>query len=366
MFQFLFKYPLPVFTRGRYVLLNAWPAWLLPLFIVLAVCGLALLIHRQSREAAPKLRGWRAWVIWGLQSGTLALLLLLLWQPAITIGELSSQQNIIAVVVDDSRSMSEADMSGRTREAAALGSLKGGVLAELEKRFQTRLYRIGRELRRANSLEEICAEKPATHFDDGLKQLLADTSDLPLGAIVLMTDGSQNPSGLAGSGIAADTLQALRNRRIPVHAVGFGREELAHDVEIEDVGIAEKAFAGTRVASTVTLTQHGYVGKSATLTVRDGSKILASREITFGPDGRVQAETVFFPAGAAGAKSISFAVEPLAGEENLANNSISRPMLVSDTKRRILYVEGEPRWEFKFIRRAEDDDPTIQIVSMLR
>jgi hypothetical protein len=366
MFQYLFKYPLPVFTKGRYVLLSAWPGWLLLVFIAIAFAGLALLILRQSREAAPKLRSWRAWVIWALQAGTLALLLLMLWQPAITVGELSSQQNIIAVVVDDSRSMSEADVSGRAREAAALGALKGGVLAGLQKRFQTRLYRIGRELRRANTLEEICAEGPATHFNDGLKQLLADTSDLPLGAIVLMTDGSQNSAGSGGSGIAPDTLQALRNRRIPVHTVGYGREEAAHDVEIEDVGVAEKAFAGTRVAATVTLTQHGYVGQNATLTVRDGSRMLASREINFGPDGRVQAETLFFPAGAAGAKGITFGVEPLAGEENLANNSVSRPLFVSETKRKILYVEGEPRWEFKFIRRAVDDDPTVQIVSMLR
>ena len=155
--------------------------------------------------------------------------------------------------------------------------------------------------------------------------MLADTSDLPLGAIVLMSDGSQNSAGLGGAGIAPDTLQALRNRRIPVHTVGFGREERAHDVEIEDVSVAEKAFAETRVAATVTLTQHGYVGQKATLTVRDGNKMLASREITFGPDGRVQAEPLFFPAGAAGAKSIAFGVDPLAGEENLANNSLTRP-----------------------------------------
>jgi len=45
---------------------------------------------------------------------------------------------------------------------------------------------------------------------------------------------------------------------------------------------------------------------------------------------------------------------------------VTRPILVSDAKRRILYVEGEPRWEYKFIRRAEDDDPTVQVVSMLR
>jgi uncharacterized membrane protein len=366
MFQFFFKYPLPVFTRGRFVLLSAWPAWLLPVLIAIASGVLALLIRWRSRDAAPALRGWRTWVVWCLQSGLLALFLLLLWQPAVTIGELSSQQNIIAVVVDDSRSMAVADSGGSTRAGAATAALDGGVLAGLEKRFQTRLYRLDRDLRRADGTRGIAPTGSATNFDGGLKELLADTSDLPLGAIVLMSDGSQNSAGLGGSGIAPDTLQQLRNRRIPVHAVGFGREELAHDIEIEDVGVAEKASANTRVAVTVTLTQHGYVGQKATLAVRDGDKLLASHEITLWPDGRVQAETLFFPAGAAGAKSLSFGVEPLAGEENLANNSVTRPLFVSETKKKILYIEGEPRWEFKFIRRAEDDDPSVQVVSMLR
>ena len=39
---------------------------------------------------------------------------------------------------------------------------------------------------------------------------------------------------------------------------------------------------------------------------------------------------------------------------------------MTDDKRRILYVEGEPRWEYKFIRRAEDDDKIVQVASMLR
>jgi hypothetical protein len=366
MLQFLFKYPIPVFTKGRLVLLSTWPVWLLPVLVVIASGGVALMIRGRWTQASPHLRGWRRWMIWGMQSALLALLLLLLWQPAVTIGELSSQQNIIAVVVDDSRSMAVADADGRTRDAAAVSALDGGVLAGLEKRFQTRVYRVDRELRRVDGTHGIAPTGAATHFDNGLKQLLADTSDLPLGAIVLMSDGSQNSEGLGGAGIAPDTLEALRNRRIPVHTVGFGREEPAHDIEIEDVSVAEKAFAGTRVAATVTLTQHGYVGEKATLTVRDGNKMLGSREITFGPNGRVQAEPLFFPAGAAGAKSIAFGVEPLEREENLANNSLTRPLLVSETKRKVLYIEGEPRWEFKFIRRAEENDPSVQVVSMLR
>ena len=34
--------------------------------------------------------------------------------------------------------------------------------------------------------------------------------------------------------------------------------------------------------------------------------------------------------------------------------------------RRILYIEGEPRWEYKFIRQAEEDDRMVQIVSIVR
>ncbi len=39
MFQFLFKYPSPVFTKGRFVLLSAWPAWLLPVLLWLPPAG---------------------------------------------------------------------------------------------------------------------------------------------------------------------------------------------------------------------------------------------------------------------------------------------------------------------------------------
>jgi hypothetical protein len=101
MFQFLFKYPIPVFTRGRFVLLSPWPAWVLVALIAVATVGLALVIRWRLGQAAPRLRGWRAWVIWAMQAAVVALLLVLLWQPAMTIGELNSQQNIIALVVDD-------------------------------------------------------------------------------------------------------------------------------------------------------------------------------------------------------------------------------------------------------------------------
>jgi uncharacterized membrane protein len=300
-------------------------------------------------------------MLWGMQAVFVALILLLLWQPAITVSALSSQQNMIAVVVDDSRSMAIADSNGKTREAAAIDALENGVLSGLQSRFQTRLYRLGSGVKQTDGLMGIAPVESATHIGNGLKQLAAETADLPIGAILLLSDGGENSTG-----ISADALQALQNRRLPVHTVGFGGLERAHDVELEDVSIAPSTVVNARLTATISLKQHGYAGQKATLTIRDGDKTLAVREITLSSNGTLQTEQVFFSAGGAGAKALRFAVVPLAGEENLSNNAITRPVLVSDAKRRILYVEGEPRWEFKFIRRAEEDDPTVQLVSMLR
>lgn len=366
MFQFLFKYPSPVFTKGRFVLLSTWPGWLLPVLIVAFAAGLALLVRGRLREAAPRLQTWRAWAVWGMQSALVALILLLLWQPAITVSALSSQQNIIAVVVDDSRSMAIADSNGKTREAAAVAALQGGILAGLQKRFQTRLYRLGNGVTQLDGLNKVAPVETTTHIGDGLKQLAAETADLPIGAILLLSDGGENTAGMGGSGIGVDALQSLRNRRLPVHTVGFGNVERAHDVELEDVSVVPKAIVNARLTATVSLKEHGYAGQKATLTVRDGDKTLAAHEVTLAPNGALQTEQLSFSAGTAGAKSLRFGIEPLADEENPGNNAMTRPMLVSDTKRRILYVEGEPRWEFKFIRRAEEDDPSVQLVSMLR
>ncbi len=366
MFQFFFKYPIPVFTKGHLVLLSAWPAWLLPVLILAVALGLALLIRRRLRESGNSLGRRRAILVWAMQSALLALLLTLLWRPAMTLSELNSKQNIIAVVVDDSRSMSIADSDGKAREVAAVAALQDGMLSGLKQRFETRVYTVGNNLKRVDSPSQIAPVESATHLDEGLKQLVAETADVPLGAIVLLSDGGQNSAGSGSSEIGQDALQALRNRHLPVHTVGFGNPEHTHDIEIQDVSLAARALANARISTTVTLTQRGYSGQRAMLSVHDGNKTLAAREVTLTADGKIQAESLFFPVGAAGAKSLTFSVDPLAGEENLSNNAVTRPILVSETKRRILYVEGEPRWEYKFIRRAEEEDSTVQLVSMLR
>ena len=125
------------------------------------------------RGSASQPRNWRAGVIWLLQSALATLLLVLLWQPAIVIAELKPQQNIIAILLDDSRSMGTSE-DGSTREQQAVKALQGGVLDELNKNFQTRIYRLDSHLTRVPRSEELArfAPGPATHIGDSLKQLV--------------------------------------------------------------------------------------------------------------------------------------------------------------------------------------------------
>src|ERR1700680_4386626 len=140
MFELLFKYPLSIFHKGKFVLLTPWPLWLL----ALAILGAAALLYWHVHRNHGLLSGARPLAIWILETSLIALILFLLWHPALSVATLRPQQNVIAVLVDDSHSMSISDAGG-TREAAAKSVLDSGMLKSLSDRFQVRLYKFGKE-----------------------------------------------------------------------------------------------------------------------------------------------------------------------------------------------------------------------------
>jgi hypothetical protein len=235
MFEFLFKYPPVVFAKGRWVLLGTPPVWALgaSIAVLAGVCGYLLWRRRGGRL------GFRSAAIWALQSALLALLLLLLWQPAISVSSLKTQQNVVAVVVDDSRSMAVAD-GGRNRRDQALELLESRAFNELRSRFQVRLYRLGARAERLESPRKLTATLPATHLAEGLRQVAAESATLPIGAVVLLSDGSDNAGG-----IDAEATAELRRSRIPIHTVGFGRERPQRDVELLDVEIPARSASSS-------------------------------------------------------------------------------------------------------------------------
>src|SRR5262249_61912388 len=80
-------------------------------------------------------------------------------------------------------------------------------------------------------------------------------------------------------------------------------------------------------------------------------------------------------AGAAGVRSVApdagrrlfrFRIAQQPGELVTQNNVREALIDISDRKERVLYYEGEPRAEMKFINRAVADDKNLEVVTLQR
>lgn len=357
MFEFLFKYSRTVYNQGSFVFLNAWPVWMLWAGIALAGAGFAFLILRRGGAATPV----RSVLVGLLQTALAALLLFMLWRPALSVASLKPQQNIVAVIIDDSSSMATKDEGEQSRLAAATKVLNDGLLQKLKDKFQVRVYGMSDHLRRIDGLEQLSAQAPVTHLGESLKQVAAEAASLPIGAMVVLSDGGDNTGG-----VDLETIAAIRGQRIPVHTIGLGAEQMKKDVEITTVELPQRTLPDSRLAALVTFHQHGYTGQKAKITIRDNNKVLAAQDVTLKAEGAEQIETILFNGGKAGVKTIQAFIDLLPGEENVRNNILTRLVNVDKRVPRILYLEGEPRWEFKFIRRGVEDDQSIDLVTVLR
>ena len=106
---------------------------------------------------------------------------------------------MIAVLVDNSRSMGLVDTGsgdGKSRLQSAEDVLNNDLLPELSKKFQIRLYSFGHDASRIDQAKNLVANDTATRIGDSLKHIAAEASTMPLGAVVLLTDGGDNTGGV--------------------------------------------------------------------------------------------------------------------------------------------------------------------------
>jgi len=177
----------------------------------------------------------------------------------------------------------------------------------------------------------------------------------------MVTDGADTSDAAIDESIAS-----LKARQIPVFTVGVGQERFAHDVQVTRVETPRTALKGTSLVVNVVLTQTGYAGAKIPLNVEDEGRIVGTQEVTLPPDGESATVRVAFTASEAGARSYRFKVPVQANEQVAQNNSREALIEVRDRQEKILYFEGEPRFETKFIRRAVEDDKNLQVVVLQR
>jgi uncharacterized membrane protein len=360
LFEFFFKYRPIVFGEADLAFRPTTATYVAAVLVVAA----AVVAFRTYRRVRANSRPVDRAVLTGIRLTVLALLLLCLFRPVLVLSQVVAQQNFLGVLIDDSRSMQIADRDGETRAdfvTQQFGALEGPLLASLAERFALRLFSFSSTTDRIEAVGDITYDGTQTHLGQALTRAHEELAGVPLSGLVVVSDGADNADDPL-----ADALLPLQAGAVPVFTVGLGREEYTRDIQLSRVDTPRSVLKGAALVVDVVVAQTGYRGERVTLQVEDEGRIVADEEVTLPADGEPTTVRVRFTASDAGPRLFSFRIAPEPDEMVAQNNVRHALIVVEDTREKILYFEGEPRWEVKFLRRAVEDDENLQLKVLQR
>jgi uncharacterized membrane protein len=359
VFQLLFKYRPAVFAEGELAFGFAGPA-VIALVVAAVALGLALYTYRSvGAHSSARDRV----VLATIRAAAVVVVLVCLFRPMLLVSAPVPQRNFVGVLVDDSRSMLISDGSGPRADVVrnALGTSDSSLIAALRERFQVRLFRFGANLQRIQDASALDFAASETKVGDAIVGARQELDAVPLSGLVVLSDGADN----AGQAVE-DELLALRARAVPVFTVGIGAEQFRKDAEIERVELPRQVLLGSSFVANVLIRQRGYEGERVPLVIEDGGKVIAREEIELPPDGASVPVRVSVTARDAGARTLRFHIPQQPDELVTQNNERLALLEVRYRREKILYVEGEPRHEVRFIRDAVEADTNLQLVVLQR
>lgn len=368
-------------------------AWVV-LLMLLATSG-AFWLYRSLRDLSSS----RRWMMAGLRAAFLVLLLGLLLRPVLRFTVEGEVRRVLLLLLDGSASMSIADPRTESddlkRAGIALGVLEpsrglaqdlpanvDATLGEVtrlkllqavltsdklklmqrwSRDFDVRVFAFGQQLsevagsvelaqaRRNNPetatewVQRLRADAPVTPIGDALREVLVRTRGQPLAGIVLATDGQNN----AGSSPAA-AAELARAQRVPLYVYGLGISN-PKDIFLASLFAPDVAFLDDDVAVMARVRSSGLDGESATLVLRQDDRIVARETVRFDTDGEQVIPMTFKP-DKPGDYTLSASIEPLPSEVVKDNNVQSQKLRVIDGKIKVLLVEQQPRWEYKYLQ----------------
>ena len=224
-----------------------------------------------------------------------------------------------------------------------------------------KLFRFGASATRMDDTTALRFDANETRLGDALEGARRDLEMVPLSGLVLLTDGADNSRSPV-----ADELLSLRAKQIPVFAVGVGSERFNRDIEVRRVEAAGTVLKGSTLVADVLVRQRGFAGAKVPLMVEDDGQLIGQSEITLPPDGDVAPVRVEVKMATAGARVLTFRVPVQTGEQVTQNNAQQALVRVRNAREKILYVEGEPRYEMRFVRAAVEADSNLQLVALQR
>ena len=342
------------------VLQRPWPTWLQVLVLMALILSawwsyMGLRGSRMARGALGTLR-----------LCTLLLLAWLLMGPAIEWPRERVEQDRLQIVVDRTLSLQvkdEHDAQGArcSRDDRVRGILREPVWSALQKEHDIAWF--------AMSSGAVPMSDPTTPPDAlgrhtlmaaALQDVLRQSGNHPISAIVLLSDGRSQDT------IDADMIRRLKAQSAPVFVVPLGDPAGVADRAVTEVEFPQRAFPKDRVPVQVTVTSGDSAPVRIALRDRLTGVVLDERTEQPGQDRRIRV-TLTGDRAKAGEADWEVVLLPEGQDADASNDA--RPVSVTfmDRPLRVLYVDGWPRWEYRYLKnillREEGVESSVMLLS---
>jgi hypothetical protein len=370
-----------------------WSQWLL-VFTVLGSAALIIWLYRREGKAS-----FASKMLLATVRITLVLLAIFMLSEAV----LSVQRTglpYLTILIDDSASQRIVDQYEKPEVKAALDLLaapvengqstrlniaKGLILKdraklirELEKQHKVRFYRVSKaaqlltEVDRPEEVEgavkklrAIEAEGTQSRLGDGVRHVLTELRGAPPSAIVLFSDG-QTTEGESLSKVS----ELASKKGVPLFTVGLGSAEPARDIELTELLVDDVVFVDDAVRFQAKLLARGLAGEKVTVRLKEldsangspgAAKEVASREVDAPPDNTSRPVELVYHPKITGERTFIMEVDQRPRELQIVNNRIERVITVRREKLKVLFVDSEPRYEFRYLKNYLERDDTIDL-----
>jgi uncharacterized membrane protein len=350
LFEFLFIYSRQDYARSELVFTADWPVWLPWVLIVAACAGIASLLWRRR---GPGTAG-RLVTLGALQAAMIAIVVVVLLQPALRTEQLKPGENIVALVADRSASMAYGQPASR------LDTARENLFAAVAGSDVTpQFFALSVGAQRVAGLSDLQPDGATTSIGESLIDIIGGARSQSLAAVIFASDGVDTTGG-----VSAEQLAEIAAFGVPVHTIGVGRDSIPEDIELVQVVTPDTALPGSTITARVAI-RHDAAG-SARVRVYDGDDLLAAELVELADNAPMTTAPISLDLRDAGYHRLRFSIERAGDEPERRNNERSALVKVEEQQFRVLYFEGEPRWEYKFMRRALDPQGDIRMASLLR
>ncbi len=335
----------------------------LPLAVIgLLAAGFIVLMILQWRDLSRRVGTGTRWGLSLLRGAAYLLMLLMLLNPTLMIQKVLRLLPSLAVVLDTSSSMALPDDEGTSRLDKALGYLRSGNPSPLDtfaKNYQVKLYQFDETARPISEqdLETLEAGGHTTDITGSLTTLLEDNRATPPAGVLMFSDGGHHGPN---SG-----LDYLRQANLPIVTAGIGHPGAYQDIHMASVQAPSLTFLHYPVTVKATLNVWGYPGTRIPVVLKRAGRVVSTQNVQVNQAQSEHQVTFDVLPEDIGEFTYTVSVAPRLGEALTDNNTKTFALSVARDKIRVLLVCGSPTWNYRFLRQALKQDPSVDLISFV-